>query len=133
MQPCEASPGSNSLHRCIEAINQRIKKQTKQYFNQLINKPTFISSFLPIKVYISSANQVIHHIIKPAPFFVASRLPACGSPAGASEARRSVHSKKPLCKPILSAVMRSTSRKLLIASLRIEKCKNRFKREKNAP
>jgi hypothetical protein len=36
----------------------------------------------------------MHHIINPAPVFSAGRLPAFGSPAGASEARRSVHSKK---------------------------------------
>jgi hypothetical protein len=66
----------------------------------------------------------------PAPVFVAGRLPACGSPAGASKARRSVHSKKPLYKRTHPAAMRSISRQLFIASLREEKCKNRFKREK---
>lgn len=36
------------------------------------------------------------------------------------------------CKPIHSAAMRSESRQPLIASLREEKCQNRFKREKTA-
>jgi hypothetical protein len=41
MQPCEASSLEDySLHRCIEAINQRTKKQIKQYLNQLINEST---------------------------------------------------------------------------------------------
>jgi hypothetical protein len=58
-----------------------------------------------------------------APVFVADRLLAYGNPAGASEARRSAHSKKPLCKRTHSATMRSASTKLLIASLREEKHK----------
>jgi hypothetical protein len=41
-----------------------------------------------------------------------------------------VHSKKPLYKRTHPAAMRSISRQLFIASLREEKCKNRFKREK---
>jgi hypothetical protein len=71
-------------------------------------------------------------LFKYTPVFSADRLPAFGSPAGASEARRSVRSKKPLCKLIHSAAMRSISGQPLIASLREEKCPNRFKREKTA-
>jgi hypothetical protein len=63
---------------------------------------------------------------QPAPVFSAGRLPACGSPAGAFEARRSVRSRKPLCKPIHSAAMRSNFRQPLIASLR-EAFKQRIK------
>jgi hypothetical protein len=49
----------------------------------------------------------LFEILKPAPVFFANRLLAYGNPAGASEARRSVYSKKSLCKQTHHATMRS--------------------------
>jgi hypothetical protein len=52
----------------------------------------------------------MHHIIKHAPVFSAGRLPACGSPAGASEARRSARSKKPSASKLIPQPCEATPR-----------------------
>jgi hypothetical protein len=104
-----------------------------QQTKQRINEPTFISSFLPNKVYFKNSLLLIEEgIMQQIPrrsSLLAASLPMAIRLERPKPGARSIR-RSHCASGIIMQPCEATSRKLIIASLREEKCKNRFKRDK---